>query len=108
MGVVQAKIQTVEEIYRLVWAAVANRRPIAASYHGLPRLFCPHRLGRNQEGEAACTVLSVRRRKRKRTRAGRFARKLALRCTGEAQQSEVAGRWLAHSAKPFTPCILHH
>ena len=51
MGVVEAKIQPVEEIYWLVWAAVANRRPIAASYHGLPRLFCPHRLGRNKEGE---------------------------------------------------------
>ena len=51
MGVVEAKIQTVEEICRLVWAAVANRHPIAASYHGLPRLSCPHRLGRNKEGE---------------------------------------------------------
>ena len=51
MGVVQAKIQTVEEIYRLVWAAVAGRHPIAASYGGLPRLFCPHRLGRNKEGQ---------------------------------------------------------
>ena len=51
MGVVEAKIQTVEEIYRLVWAAVAGRYPIAASYRGVPRLFCPHRLGRNREGE---------------------------------------------------------
>ena len=51
MGVVEAKIQTVEEIYGLVWAAVANRRPIGASYHGLTRLFCPHRLGRNKDGE---------------------------------------------------------
>ena len=51
MAVVEAKIETVEEIYRLVWTAVANKRPIAASYHGRPRLFCPHRLGRNKEGE---------------------------------------------------------
>jgi hypothetical protein len=51
MGVVEAKIQTVEEIYRLVWTAVARKHPIAASYGGLPRLFCPHRLGRNKEGE---------------------------------------------------------
>ena len=51
MGVVRAKIQTVEEIYRLVWAAVAGKHPIAASYGGLPRLFCPHRLGANKEGE---------------------------------------------------------
>jgi hypothetical protein len=51
MGVVEAKIQTVEDIYRLVWAAVADKRPIAASYHGLARLFCPHRLGRNKEDQ---------------------------------------------------------
>ena len=49
-GAVPAKIQTVEEIYRLVWAAVGSKRPIEASYHGR-RLFCPHRLGRNSAGE---------------------------------------------------------
>jgi len=51
MGVVQAKIQTVEDIYRLLWTAVANKRPIGAIYHRLPRLLCPHRLGRNRAGE---------------------------------------------------------
>lgn len=51
MGVVQARIQTVEDIYRLVWTAVASKRPIEARYHGQPRLFCPHRLGRNREGQ---------------------------------------------------------
>jgi hypothetical protein len=51
MGVVEAKIQTVEEIYRLVWAAVANKQPVKAIYKDLPRLFCPHRLGRNQAGQ---------------------------------------------------------
>jgi len=30
MGVVEAKIQTVEDIYGLVWAAVANRQPMKA------------------------------------------------------------------------------
>ena len=49
--VIESKIQTVEEIYRLVRAAVVGRRPITASYHGRARLFCPHRLGRNREGE---------------------------------------------------------
>lgn len=49
--VMESKVQTVEEIYRLVRAAVVGRRPIAASYHGRARLFCPHRLGRNREGE---------------------------------------------------------
>jgi hypothetical protein len=50
MGVVQAKIQTVEDIYRLVWTAVTGKRPIGAIYNGRPRLLCPHRLGRNKEG----------------------------------------------------------
>ena len=50
MNVVRAQIQTVEEIYRLVWTAVANKQPIEASYQGRSRLFCPHRLGRNSEG----------------------------------------------------------
>jgi hypothetical protein len=52
MGVVEAKIQTVEDIYRLVWTAVANKRPMGAVYHRLPRLFCPHRLGRNRAGQS--------------------------------------------------------
>ena len=51
MGVVQAKIQTVEDMYRLVRMAVVGRRPIRATYHGLDRWFCPHRLGRNHEGQ---------------------------------------------------------
>src|ERR1700752_407512 len=51
MGVVQAQIQTVEEIYRGVWAAVANTQPMEANYQGRHRLFCPHRLGGNREGQ---------------------------------------------------------
>ena len=50
MGVVQAPIQTVEEIYRLVWTSVANKQPIEAIYQERHRLFCPHRLGRNRQG----------------------------------------------------------
>ena len=51
MSVVRARIQTVEEIYQLVWRAVADKRPIEAVYQKRRRLFCPHRLGRNREGE---------------------------------------------------------
>ena len=51
MGVVHAQIQTVEEIYQLIRTAVANKKPIEASYQGRPRLFCPHRLGRNRNGQ---------------------------------------------------------
>ena len=48
---VQAKIQKVEDIYRLVRTAVVSKRPIRALYHGRDRWFCPHRLGRNREGQ---------------------------------------------------------
>ena len=47
----RAKIQTVEDLYQLVWTAVASKRPIEAWYQRHPRLFCPHRLGRNREGQ---------------------------------------------------------
>jgi len=32
-------------------AAVIGKRPIRARYQGLQRWFCPHRLGRNREGQ---------------------------------------------------------
>jgi hypothetical protein len=48
---VQAQIQTVEEIYELVWTAVSSRQAIEATDHGRLRLFCPHKLGRNREGQ---------------------------------------------------------
>jgi hypothetical protein len=51
MRVIQAKIQTVEDIYRLVRTAVINKHPIRGIYHGRDRRFCPHRLGRNHEGQ---------------------------------------------------------
>lgn len=51
MDVVLARIQTVEEIYQLVWTAVAKKWPIEAMYRGRSRLFCPHRLGRSRDGQ---------------------------------------------------------
>jgi hypothetical protein len=51
MRVVEAKIQTVEDIYRLVRAAVVGKRPIRATYNGHDRWFCPHGLGRNHQGQ---------------------------------------------------------
>ena len=51
MKVIQAQIQTVEEIYGLLWTAVANKKSIEASYQGRFRLFCPHRLGRSRDGQ---------------------------------------------------------
>jgi len=41
----------VEDLYRRVREAVETRRPIAAVYHDRFRLLCPHRLGRNRDGQ---------------------------------------------------------
>ena len=51
MGVVEARIQTVEDIYRVIWAAIANKRPVRAIYKDRERLFCAHRLGRNRHNQ---------------------------------------------------------
>jgi hypothetical protein len=51
MGVVQAKIQTVEDVYRLIRTAVMTKRPVRATYLGRDRWLCPHGLGRNREGQ---------------------------------------------------------
>jgi len=32
MGVVEAKIQTVEDIYRLIWTAASHKQPVRAIY----------------------------------------------------------------------------
>jgi len=40
-----------EEVYQLIWTAIANKQPVEAVYQGRLRLFCPHRLGRNRAGE---------------------------------------------------------
>src|SRR4029453_229857 len=102
MGVVRANIQTVEDIYQLIWTAIANKRPIEAIYKGLPRLFCPHRLGRNRGG----AVLPVRWRKRKWNGSTGIASKLALHSAGEVQPGKVTGGRLAHGTQSFPPCIL--
>jgi hypothetical protein len=50
MAVVQAKIQTVEDMYALIRTAVTSRRSFSALYGAHRRLLCPHRLGRNNAG----------------------------------------------------------
>jgi hypothetical protein len=44
-------IQPGEDVYRLIWTAVERRYPIAAVYNHRRRLLCPHRLGRNRQGQ---------------------------------------------------------
>ena len=51
MGTPFGAIQPVEEVYRLIWAAVSHRYPMAAVYKDRHRLLCAHRLGRNKQGQ---------------------------------------------------------
>lgn len=46
-----AEIQSLDEIYAMVRAALTAQRPIAAVYEGRYRLLCPHTLGWNKEGQ---------------------------------------------------------
>ena len=46
-----SRTQSPEEIYALLRWAVIRRKPVAAIYGNLPRLFCPHVLGQSKEGE---------------------------------------------------------
>ena len=64
MSVVEAKIQTVEDMYRLIWTAIANKQPISAIYKERYRLFCPHRLGRNRLGQPRDSAINMAERAR--------------------------------------------
>ncbi len=39
-----------DEIFALLRVAAARKQPVSAIYEDLPRLLCPHLLGRNREG----------------------------------------------------------
>jgi hypothetical protein len=51
VGSERARAGSLEEVYRIVREAVTTRHPIAAVYHDRHRLLCPHRLGRNRDGQ---------------------------------------------------------
>ena len=105
MRVVRARIQTVEEIHRLVWTAVANKKPIEATYQGRPRLFCPHRLGRNRIGQLR--VLCYQYDGESRSGLQSVGSPANWRCVAldKTQPGEVSARRLAHG-KSFPPCLL--
>jgi hypothetical protein len=59
MGVVRARIQTVEDLYQLVWTAVASKRPIEARYQGHPRYFVRTDWGGIGKGKCECCAIST-------------------------------------------------
>jgi hypothetical protein len=75
-----ATVQSREEVHRLVYVAVAHRRPIAAVYDGVQRLFCPHVLGYNEPNQyrAFCYQYGGQSRSAPRPQAGGIWRCIAL------------------------------
>jgi len=106
MGVIEAKIQTVEEIYRLVWAAVASKQPMSAIYKDLPRLFCPHRLGRNQAGQLRVLCYQYGGESESGLAPIGSPANWALHRLGETPSCGTAGRFLENRAEPFASCHL--
>ena len=51
--------QSVDEIDRLIRAAILEKAPLRAIYGGGVRLLCPHMLGRNREGHVRILCLQI-------------------------------------------------
>src|SRR5436305_29954 len=100
MSVIEAKIQTVEDMYRLIWTAVANKQPISAIYKERYRLFCPHRLGRNRLGQPRVLCYQYGG-ERKRFGASGITGKLTLRDFRETASGGVIGWFVEDCAEPF-------
>jgi hypothetical protein len=105
MNVVRAPVQTVEEIYNLLRTAVAERRPVEATYERRFRLFCPHRLGRNRRGQVR--VLCYPYGGESRSGLEPADASSNWRCIAVEKLSRVTGaRCLAHGAESFAPSVL--
>src|ERR1700680_904006 len=93
-----AKAEVMSEIYELLRHAAVRRQPVAAFYDGLPRLLCPHVLGRKsgrlhalfyQLGGSSHSGLPL---------APEGVGRLALLGRGETQPSRVVCRGMAYRA----------
>jgi hypothetical protein len=100
-------LQSLEEVHRLVFAAVCDRRPMAVMYEGARRLLCPHVLGYNKPGEyrAFCYQYGGESRRGPQPRAGAgIWRCLSLDKLARVELLE--GDW---QTKPHGPqhCVRH-
>src|SRR3954451_21853414 len=102
MSVVQAKIQTLEDMYRLIWTAISNRQPISAIYKELPRLFCPHRLGRNRLGQPRVLCYQYDGESESGLGPNRVGGELALRCVRETEPRGIGERFLEDRAESLS------
>ena len=54
-----AEIQTLEELYRLIRAAIVGKVPLTSTYDGRVRVLCPYILGRNKAGHVRILCLQI-------------------------------------------------
>lgn len=107
MGVVRARIQTVEHLYRLVWTAIANKRPAEAPVPWTPSSILSAPIGAESGRATARAVLSIRRGERERTSAGGVAnwRCLALEEVSRVKLLEDAWRTAPNHSRPASCAI---
>jgi hypothetical protein len=72
MAVVEAKIQTVDDMYRLIWTAIANNGAWAR-FTGTASAVLPAPIGSQSGRPPSCALLSLRRGERERFRADGIA-----------------------------------
>jgi hypothetical protein len=85
MAVVRAQIQKVEEIYRLVWTAVANKQPMEADYQGRHRLISRiDWAGIKKDGFACCVISTAGKARPDFRRQGRPQTGVVLRSKNSA------------------------
>src|ERR1041384_6329367 len=101
MGIVEAKIQTVEDMYRLIWTAIANKQPISAIYKDRYRLFCPHRLGRNRLGQPRVLCYQYGGDSESGFGADGLTGELALRGVRKTEARGTVERFLEDRSEPF-------
>lgn len=54
-----APTQSVDEVERLIRAAIREKIPLRATYDGGVRLLCPHMLGRSKDGRVRILCLQI-------------------------------------------------
>ena len=52
-------MQSLDEIDRLIRAAIVEKMPVRAVYDGRSRVLCPYMLGRNKEGRVRVLCLQI-------------------------------------------------
>ena len=101
MSIVEAKIQTVEDMYRLIWTAIANSNR-SARFTTISLGCLPASARPQSAGATSRPVLSMRRRERDRFGADWFGGELALRCLREIEAGGIGERLLEIRAEPFS------